>query len=1615
MFLVALLALCLPGISLADTALEAWRKEVASVRTLAENDAALAYQNAQSLEANFPADAKPSDKAKILNVLARTELYTTQTSAAAIHAQQALNLAKQYSDREGQAEAYLNISLNAVNQGKVDVIIDMSPRALEVLQGVDNPALLGEAMLRLAMMYLRIGQLEATVTLCMQAMDMAKQNNDPLALLYAHQGLGITFNNSGRYTEAHEHFTQMRDLARAIKLRQPEGEAISGMAFTQAKMGDWRTAVLMHREAIAIFRSVGVPFNTAHALYSLAETFHQHGLLADSLQMLSEAVTIYERYPNKIGIWWALNARSENFQALGRLAAARTDAERAYAQAQNMGLLLYRAESAKRMAAIAAAANDHKHAYQFSAEAADLTDKIAREKTSNRMVELAQRYQSESKQRKIDELTRNEKQHELEQRWLWTILGGSIILLAGTGYFLLRLRRSHRMLQASNAQLRQSQDEIRALNIGLEQRVQASTAELRQQTRYLRTLFDTLPISVWLKDTAGRYLTINTSHVAVKGLTAEQMLGKTDEELWPGEIGAAFRAADIEVMETRHRKTQELAIPGENGAIFWREIDKAPVIDDDGTVIGTVGVGRDISERKRYEQSLLAQAKLEQRLSALTANIPGFVYTIRVEADGHASFPFASGGVEEIFGLRPEEIRNDANVLRARYHPDDLPRMFSIMDESLRTQKPFHAEIRIRNCKRNNEERWVEVRSIPQCLPDGSTEWHGIMLDITERKRIEEALAEREREFRALADSSPGMMGSIYLRPDGSVCMPYVSPNIYELFGLRPQEVAQDASSLLNLNHPEDAQRVRESIAESARTMTTWHQEYRILHPSKGLRWMESNTNPQPHSDGGMLWYGYVFDITERKRAEEVLRFIAQGEWLNSGEIFLNALVRYLGQLLNVDYVIIDKIATDPAYAETVALYAKGEVVHNMRYPLQGTPCANVMSGGLCSYQENVQGQFPEDSLLVEMQAVSYAGLPLWDTNGKVIGLIAVLDGKPMADKNPVESILQLVATSAAAELKRSQMEQVLRESHESLREAQRISHVGNWELDLVGGRLQWSDEIYRIFEITPEQFGASYGDWLNFIHPEDRQRADRAYTDSVKNHTPYELEHRLLLADGKIKHVLERCETLYDEDGKALRSIGTVQDITERKQLEAELRASRNFLDSVIDSVSDPIFVKDRQHRWTLLNDAFCNFIGKPREALIGKSDYDFFPDEEADVFWAKDELVFESKESNLNEERFTSADGEEHHIQTRKTPFVAGDGREMLVGIIRDISDLKRYEAAREAALAEAMRLAKSRSEFLAHMSHELRTPLNGILGYTQILQRNKGLGERNADALNVIRQSGEHLLALVEDILDLARIEAGRFKLDLSDIALTTFLRVVTDIIRVRAKEKNIGFVCDFSRDLPEGIRGDDKRLRQVLLNLLSNAVKFTERGKVTLHVRRTGSSRLAFEVEDTGMGIPAGELETIFQPFEQSGDTQQRFGGSGLGLSISRKLVRLMGGDILVVSKQGEGSTFRFELELPEVKIAPIALLAESVEGNQTATSSGATTAEPLILPPVEELQTLHHLAQLGNMRDIIQYADRIAASDSRYQAFSEHLRRMAEGYQSKAILAFVEEHLNDTQK
>ena len=279
-------------------------------------------------------------------------------------------------------------------------------------------------------------------------------------------------------------------------------------------------------------------------------------------------------------------------------------------------------------------------------------------------------------------------------------------------------------------------------------------------------------------------------------------------------------------------------------------------------------------------------------------------------------------------------------------------------------------------------------------------------------------------------------------------------------------------------------------------------------------------------------------------------------------------------------------------------------------------------------------------------------------------------------------------------------------------------------------------------------------------------------------------------------------------------------------------------------------------------------------------------------------------------------------------------------------------------------------AKSAFLANMSHELRTPLNGILGYAQILRHQPDLSAMMHDGLNIIYQSGQHLLTLINDILDLAKIEARKVELYPAELALANFLDGVGGMMRMRAQENNVRLVVECDPCLPASIQADEKRLRQVMLNLLGNAVKFTNSGgTVTLRVTSFDSAQndrhgersrtIRFEVVDTGVGMTPAQIDRLFQPFEQVGEGSRRAEGTGLGLAISKQLVELMGGTIQVTSAPGHGSTFWFEVAFP---VAEVTTSKPSVNLGEII---GYTAARPLKLLVVDDLAEIR-----GMLRDLL---------------------------------------------
>ncbi len=409
---------------------------------------------------------------------------------------------------------------------------------------------------------------------------------------------------------------------------------------------------------------------------------------------------------------------------------------------------------------------------------------------------------------------------------------------------------------------------------------------------------------------------------------------------------------------------------------------------------------------------------------------------------------------------------------------------------------------------------------------------------------------------------------------------------------------------------------------------------------------------------------------------------------------------------------------------------------------------------------------------------------------------------------------------------------------------------------------------------------------------------------------------------------------------GEVLGAVHIATDITGQKKVERELKDSRDHLEKIINSVADPIFVKDREHRWTLVNEAFCRFMGRSRELLIGKSDYDFFSKAEADIFWKKDEEVFGSGTTNINEEELTDAQGAVHTVVTKKTLWKDARGEAWIVGVVRDMTDFRKLErdlrqqrdhldelvVERTISLEEtnqklfetALQLAKAgkaKSDFLANMSHELRTPLNSILGFSEVLydQTFGPMNEKQKQYAENVLTSGRHLLSLINEVLDLAKVEAGKMKLELGEVSLQKVVEESVILVKEAAFKKNLGIKIEVPAETGNVLL-DERKVRQVLCNLLFNSVKFTPSGG-NLGVRiQFNVGRIDGAVWDSGIGIEKENLEKIFEAFSRiESPYTQETEGTGLGLALCRKMVELHGGRIWAESSGlGMGTTVKFFL-------------------------------------------------------------------------------------------------------
>ncbi len=395
----------------------------------------------------------------------------------------------------------------------------------------------------------------------------------------------------------------------------------------------------------------------------------------------------------------------------------------------------------------------------------------------------------------------------------------------------------------------------------------------------------------------------------------------------------------------------------------------------------------------------------------------------------------------------------------------------------------------------------------------------------------------------------------------------------------------------------------------------------------------------------------------------------------------------------------------------------------------------------------------------------------------------------------------------------------------------------------------------------------------------------------------------------------LRRARIEGDELDQLVDALNAMRERLSRQALE--LRNADARMAAILDHMPDLAWMKDTEGRFTAVNRAFATAKGfaDPRE-MLGKSDLDVHPPDLALSYRANDAEVMASRETRRIEEQHAHADGSIRLIETIKTALIDANGHVAgTAGIARDITERRQAESDREARRAAEI-ASEAKSAFLANMSHEIRTPMNAIIGMSHVLLQS-GLDEPHRDRVQKINSAATSLLGIINDILDFSKIEAGHLELESIPFDLREVLDGVADIIGMSAQAKGLALRIELPPGLPTALVGDPSRLRQVLLNLGQNAVKFTERGSVTFTVqvfeRDEAAAHLRFEVKDTGIGMPGNVQQQLFRPFTQGdASTSRRYGGTGLGLTISHRLVRLMGGDIDLESTPGQGSRFGFDL-------------------------------------------------------------------------------------------------------
>lgn len=1086
---------------------------------------------------------------------------------------------------------------------------------------------------------------------------------------------------------------------------------------------------------------------------------------------------------------------------------------------------------------------------------------------------------------------------------------------------------------------------------------------LRESEARFRTIFEQAAVGINLADLSGRFIRVNQHFCQLLGYTEAELLELTFQQIThPDDLDRQRQSQQQLLVGKINSFMLEKRYIRRDGTYIWANVTLSSVQDADDHRIADLAIVEDISDRKQAEAE---QQRLVQELSNLKFALDQAAIVALIDAQGTII------NVNDRFCQASRYTRAEliGQTNRLLYPEQPVASLLPTLWQTIASGHVWQGELK--NYAKDGAEYWLDTAIVPFLDTEGQpTHYLSIQFEITERKQAEEALRQNESKYRALINALPDLI--MRMSGDGTY-LDFFPTTTFRVFA-DPDIVG---AGIYDWGLPYDLAHLRlHYIHQALQTgdLQVYEQEICVDHERR-----IEEVRIAVCGDQEVLVI--VRDVTDRHQLEQelqsaqlTLQTLVESTASVTGQAFFPALAQQIARALQVDYVAVAR--KHHYHLETLAFFANGALLPNFTYAIASTPCEVTLAHGIYYGDRQVQAQFPDDAKLHTFNAESYFGISLKDSDGQAIGLLCIISQSLIANPQQTETILRIFAARAAAELERLQALESLHQLNEELE-----IRVQQRTQDLFKSQQAWQEsEAYRriLFETAPiglvlcqmdgslvdvnptfaEMIGRSIEDTLTLtyfdITPEKYALEEAVQLQTLRltgRYGPYEKE--FIHQDGHLIPV-QLSGIVIERDGEPFIWSG-VTNISALKQAEAALRDSEERLRLALVAANQGLYDLNLKTGEAVVSPEYATML-EYDPATFHETNAKWIerlhPDDRDSVSKIYQAYVRGAIADYVVEFRQRTRSGNWKWILSLGKIVAWDDAGQPLrmLGTHTDISDRKAAEAAlrrantelemrveaRTAELRQAKEAAESanraKSAFLANMSHELRTPLNAILGFSQLMVRDASIGEQHRENLGIINRSGEHLLNLINDILEMSKIEAGQVNFTPADFDLYFLLDSLTEMFRLRAESKGLRLHLDRASNVPRYVKTDDNKLRQILINILGNAVKFTSAGQVTLHVKQLTPSldssdapdfsyTLLFEVNDTGIGIPATALDTLFNPFVQANSGQRTQDGTGLGLAISRQYVHLLGGEITIDSLVGQGTTVRFTVQVSCVEATP----------------------------------------------------------------------------------------------